>query len=1106
MARKSTLRWVQRGAVLLLVLMCSFFKGYSQNDSGNKGVSITAKKITYDELFDQIRKQTGLTIWYSGELGKRTVKDLNYKNTPLREVLDKVLPKDLNWKLRDNEVIISRKGTETVNPKDIPSKVTTMPGSTAENLVDISGKVTDERGNPIPGATILVKDQNKGTATNELGQFSLTGVARSAIMTISSVGFITEERKVPSTSGFVSSQLKPYVNDLDVTVIKGYYNTTKRLNTGSVVTVTSKEIERQPVGDPMAALIGRVPGMQVTQVSGTPGRAFNVQIRGRSSILSGGSPLYIIDGVPFFNNTSSSGLIQTSIDPSGIALGANMASGPLNSINPADIESIEVLKDADATAIYGSRGGNGVILITTKKGSATKTAVTANFYQGFGTATRKIPLLNTQQYLMIRKEAYKNDNTSIPASAYDINGTWDTTRYTDWQKFFIGSTSKTTDAHVSISGGNERTTFLIGLGYRNEGVIYPGNFGDKRGSGNFSLNHTDKSGRFKVSLSNLISVNKSLLPTQDPTAKLTLPPDAPALYNQDGSLNWQNNTWSNPLSYQYQTVDAKTSFSNNSLGISYEVINGLQIKGNFGYTSTNVTQRETATSKAFSPFIPSGQAYSNFGNNNINIWNVEPQISYSRQFSDLKLDFLAGSTFMSQTQDSKSFRGSGYTDDSQLYSLQSAPILGVSGESNSLYKYNAFFARISANYKQQFLLNLTGRRDGSSRFGPGRQFANFGAVGLAWIFSEQMIFKQWKHILSFGKIRASYGLTGNDQIGDYQYLDTYVPYPSSIQYLGVSTLYPNRLLNDRYAWETNKKIELGLELGFLDNKILLSANYYQNRTSNQLLNNPIASQAGFPSYLSNLDATLQNQGVEINLNSKNISRKHFSWTTNFAVTIPKNKLISFPQLSSTSYANTYVVGNPITIRKSLQYKGIDPKTGVYTYSDVNDDGFVKYPEDYQSIIFTGQQYYGLIQNSFYFHRFNLDFSLQYVRQKSIANYNSIFGRPGAFGNKPTYVLNRWQHENDQADVQIISNSSAAIIAFSNFTQSSGGFSDGSYIRIKNISLSYDVPVLRGKMPRINIFLNAQNLFTITKFKGIDPETGSLLPPLRVIACGAKVTL
>jgi hypothetical protein len=425
------------------------------------------------------------------------------------------------------------------------------------------------------------------------------------------------------------------------------------------------------------------------------------------------------------------------------------------------------------------------------------------------------------------------------------------------------------------------------------------------------------------------------------------------------------------------------------------------------------------------------------------------------------------------------------------------------------YRYQALFGRINYDYKSRYIINLTGRRDGSSRFGPGRQFAFFKAVGAAWIFSNEAFVRNALPFLSYGKLKVSYGTTGNDQIGDYQFLDSYA---TSSEYNGVVGLSPDRLYNPNFAWEENRKFELGVELGAIDDRVLMSLSYYRNRSDNQLVGQPLAPTTGFASIQVNFPAVVENTGVEIELNSSNISNPVLTWTTTFNFTIPHNELISFPNIENyPEYERLYVVGEPLTIVKLYHYTGIDPVTGLHTVADVNGDGTFDF-QDRQIPKLRGRRYFGGLQNRLTFRGFQLDLLFQYVNQQGYDYIQTTGLAPGTIANQPVAVLDRWQREGDKASFQRYTTTGSGLTAFGTlYAYSDAQVTDASFLRLKNLSLSYefsDNVLKRVKVARIRLYVQAQNVVTFTQYKGLEPEFPGRpqLPALRTFTIGMLVGL
>ncbi|MBE0392177.1 SusC/RagA family TonB-linked outer membrane protein [Flavobacterium sp. PL002] len=964
-------------------------------------------------------------------------------------------------------------------------------------LSKISGIITDGK-NPLPGVSISIKGKAKSVITSDFnGEYTIEAAPNDTLVA-SFIGFKTLIIPIDGRKT-INIQLREDITSLqEVRVNAGYYSVKESERTGSISKISAAAIEIQPVTNMLATMQGRMAGVSITQTTGIPGGGFEIKIRGQNSIRPGGNaPLYVIDGVPYssdpigYNQTSTTFPTVTS---------------PLNSINPDNIESIEVLKDADATSIYGSRGANGVVLVTTKKGKAGKTKFNITASTGSGQVTSFMKLMNTQQYLAMRAKALSNDGiTEYQAWDYDINGTWDQNRYTNWQQELLGGTAAISKLQGTISGGSETTQFLFSGNYHTESTVFPGDFLYKLGGAQFSLNHRSEDAKFKMTFSANYTAQDNDQPAFDFTYDArVLPPNAPALYDANGNLNWENGTWDNPLRNLAAKFESKTNDLLANTVLSYEIVSGFVLKSSFGFTDLRHTESRISPSTIYNPSYGIGSAYSGIYLNNTNrsSWIVEPQMNWEKELGKGKFSMLLGGTFQNQSTSHLFQSGTGFSSNSLIYDLASATNVRVKLSDETVYKYQAFFARINYNWQERYIVNLTGRRDGSSRFGPGNQFANFGAVGAAWLFSNETFLKNssW---FSFGKLRASYGTTGNDQIGDYQFLNTYSS--SGIPYDGVIGLQPTRLYNPDFGWETNKKLEVALETGFLHDQLFLTGAWYRNRSSNQLVGIPLPGTTGFSALQSNLDATVENTGLEFTLRTLNCSTKNFNWATILNLTLAKNKLLRFPGLESSSYKEQYRINQPLNIQLLYKYKGLDPQTGVYQFADVNNDGKIAFPDDRQTVVDLNPEYFGGLQNQLSYKHWKLDFLFQFVKQK---NRNYPMGFAGQMSNQPTKMLNSWQQPGDNGPYQIytIGYNDAAVTADYLYSESDAAISDASFIRLKNIALSYDLP-LSIKNTQCKIILQSQNLLTFTKYEDGDPEFTNYgyLPPLKIITAGIQLT-
>jgi hypothetical protein len=423
--------------------------------------------------------------------------------------------------------------------------------------------------------------------------------------------------------------------------------------------------------------------------------------------------------------------------------------------------------------------------------------------------------------------------------------------------------------------------------------------------------------------------------------------------------------------------------------------------------------------------------------------------------------------------------------------------------------------------KNRYILDLTARRDGSSRFGPESRFHNFESVAGGWIFTEESLFKKNLNFLSFGKLKASYGTTGSDQIGDYVYLNLFNPTGNiDVSYQGISSLSPTSINNPYLEWEETKKLSMGLNVGLIQNRILLDITYARNRSSNQLISYALPTITGFAAITENYPAKIQNTNWEFLITTNSITQKNFSWSSSINLTIPKNKLLEFPNISESLYAagtNGIIVGQPLSIQKGYNYLGIDPATGRYIFSDRfgNPTFSPNFLLDRTALINTLPKYYGGLQNTITFKRLELDFLFQVVKQlASVSNLQYLQQFPGyyfnggGYGNQPVTVLDRWQKPGDNASIQRFSTtlSNASFVK-----NSTAGYEDASFIRLKNMSVSWQLPQLWNSKMHIRssrLYAEAQNIFTITNYTGLDPENHSIssLPPLRIITMGIQLGL
>jgi TonB-linked SusC/RagA family outer membrane protein len=1071
-------------------------------------ISFSGENVPLTKVFNAIEDQLGFGVLMPHKLmeSSRPV-TVRIENGTLNELLQKCFefqPWKLSYTLTGHTILISESATSAELPKDMPPKKT----------VKVTGTVYNEAGEPLSGANITIRETERGTITNAKGEFDLGMIPTGSTAIFSFIGYASQEIKI-SEGGSVRIYLKIAKNELDKVVVQAYGTTTARLTTGSIATITAAEIERQPAMNPLTALEGQVPGLVVTQENGYASAPFKIEIRGRSVIDPSipSEPLYIIDGVPLtILETGQAGDYASGsvgVTQNGL-VGPASGQSPFFSINPQDIESMTVLKDADATAIYGSRGANGVIIITTKRGKPGRTKLEINVYQGESVITQHYSMMNTQQYLMMRREALNNDNLKPTTSnAYDLL-TYDTTRYTDYQKAFWGNMGRTTDVQAALSGGNIQTTFRIGGGYHRQTSILTNSGADQRGSVQFNLTHKSIDQRFTLSFTSLYSFSESNL-VYSPSA-VTLAPDAPAIFSAPGILNWdgwgvRGSQLQSLAGKLFETYVAKTGLLNSEMKLQYDIFRGLHAAIQLGYSTINSSQAQANPIKAQDPqFSPTGTA--EFGSNLAVNVIAEPQLVYDQRISKGKLEALAGGTYQGASIAGNTIAGSGYPNDNLLNSIGNAEAK-TAYDVSAQYHYAAGFARINYNWEDEYILNLSGRRDGSSRFGPGKQFGNFGAVGAAWIFTQEDWFKKNLNVLSFGKVRGSYGITGMDDIGNYQYISQWTA-QGTAPYNGATSFSPTLLANPALQWQTNKKLEAALTLGLLKDRFTMELAWYRNHCGNQLINYNLPYLTGFTQVTANLPALVQNMGWESTVRAKIIDQAKVTWSASFNIGVNRNKLLAFPGLAQSPYASTFVVGMPLNISRYLHYTGVDPLTGQYTFQSRAHNGTINpfvetgVPNDLynrdMSIKFEGGFGTDLRYKSW-----QLDIFCRFRGQTLPA---SLSQDPGTINdNQSTLFLNRWQKPGENARFARFTTEPRVSDALY-YGYSDGVLSDGSYIRLQNVSLTYDFQfdwVKKVGIQGCKIYVRGQNIFLLTKYEGIDPDVPSFggLPPAKVFVAGIQ---
>lgn len=1089
--------WIPKFLILMKLTFFLLVISLVHVNAASYGQKITLNKkdVSVQYLLDEIGRQSGYDFFYDANSFKRTGRlSVSLKNASIEQAINKCIGSlPLTFSIENKTVVIRQK---TISVLD---RVVDYLSN-----INISGVVVDGPGNPLPGATVVASYGNTRLVaiTNAKGEFVLKGVNEKAIITISCVGFNSKQIDVTANIGTVV--LEPAISKLDEVSVQAYGQTSKRFSTGNISTLKSDEIAKQPISNPILALAGRMSGVYIKESNGTPGSNFDIVIQGQNTIQAGKLPLYIVDGIPFGGKP-----IENTVGV--VSSGEGGGFSPLNSLSPNDIESINVLKDADATAIYGSRAANGVILITTKKGLKGKTTIDAELYSGINKVGRTVPMLNAEQYLSMRTQGFAYDKiTPTPLNAPDLT-VFNTGGDIDMLKLMTGNNGHFTNANLTVSGGEQNTQFLLSGNFRKESSVVSNDFSDEKFQGRFNLQHQSNNRRFKV------NANVSLAKERNEPAALilssvyNLPPNLP-LYNDDSSLAWQTG-YSNPLS-SLKNINKYNSFNLlANMGLSYEIIKGLNFKTDLQFNNINVEVTSAITRASKNPASSTaGTGSLTYSNSYNELYQVEPQLNYSQVLGKGKLEALIGATYQYTHNVQPIFMIGTFVNDALYNDIGSLNVTSKgSGESSG--KYASLFGRINYNWDKKYIVNASYRIDGSSRFAPGYRYGKFGSIGAAWIFSEEDFLKKELSWLSFGKLRSSYGSIGNDQISGNGYASSYGS--TAVPYGGVSGLYISKLANQlNYSWEVTKKFNLSLDLGFFKDKVLLTGSFFRNETNNLLMNIvPIASQSGFTGYTGNLSGTkVANKGFELELSTVNLNTGGFSWRTSFNFTAPKNELVSYPGLENSAYASGasgggMVIGKSLNLLNGYIFTGFE--NGLPTVKDINGDGKITAglsENDRGDFVVLGTsdpKFYGGINNSLTYKGFQLDFLFQFVEKKAPNIYRDLVSAPGNNSNFPASIL-------DYPFIYSSQSSSDASKTYLNlFRLSDAGFSDASFIRLKNVSLTYSLSENWLKpinVRRANVYLRAQNLLTITNYNGLDPETvGLTMPLLKLVTIGVQAS-
>ncbi|WP_276496815.1 SusC/RagA family TonB-linked outer membrane protein [Pontibacter litorisediminis] len=938
---------------------------------------------------------------------------------------------------------------------------------------NVSGRVTSASdGSALPGVTVLEQGTTNGVTTGSDGEYNLS-VQPNATLVFRFVGMTTQEVPVQGRTT-INVQLSTDQRQLEEVVVVGYGTQLKQELTGNIAQISGEQIANIPTPSLESALQGRAAGVYINQGSGKLGQGINIRIRGAASVSASNQPLYVVDGIP----VTSSDLGTSNSEPLN----------PIADINPNDIASIEILKDASAAAIYGSRASNGVVIITTKRGQAGKTNITFNYYTGFSRPTKIREFLNASEYIELFTEAIENvgrdPESTFARNGLDINSPYDQ----NWaeEPFRTGSVSQ---YEIGLSGGNEKTRFYINGNYNTTDGILIGNEFD-RASGRFNIDHSISS-RFRIgaNVSLIRTLNKRVSDDNAFSNVIqlnALPPIQPKIDPETGELNRRTLYYNNLIDQRDGFNDATTYRTISTGFLEVDLLQNLTFRTEHGIDFLNL-QEELYLGSQTQDGGPSGYGY-NSQLTSIN-YNTNNTLSYNTLINDAhKIEALAGFSYQDASTSSASVEARGFPSD-RFRKIASAARITSGSSSETGYVFVSYYARTNYVLNQKYLFSGSVRVDGSSRFGSGNRYGTFPAASAGWIVSEEPFLGD-SNLLSFLKLRASYGLTGNAEIANFAPLALY----SAAAYEELAGLIPTSLPSEDLRWEKTKQLDVGIDYGLFDDRITGEVDYYVKNTEDLLLNLPIPGYNGYTIITKNI-GKLENKGVEFVVNTRNLVGE-FQWSTNFNIAFNRNKVTDLG--GNTIFGNSRGLGQiregePMAVFWGPKYAGVDPQTGdaLFYIQAGSDEVTSDYSQaEDQRVGNPNPKYTGGLTNNFSYKGFDLNVLMQFVQGNDIFNMAGFFQSVNGdyFDNQTKDQLNRWQQPGDITDVP-----QARYLEGNGGERSSRWVQDGSFLRINNVNLGYRLPSAiteRLHLESARIYVQATNLATFTDYEGYDPEVNT----------------
>jgi TonB-dependent starch-binding outer membrane protein SusC len=931
--------------------------------------------------------------------------------------------------------------------------------------------VSAEDGQPLPGVTVVVTGTSIGTVTNAEGFYKINPTTDAKELSFSFIGMKTITEKINGKTT-INVKLENTLVDVDEVVVVGYGQQIKSDVTGSITKIGVEKLQKGADPTFESSLQGKTPGVFIEKSTGKLGEGIKIRVRGTSSLSASNQPLYVVDGI-----------IITSQDQGTLT---NHPTNPISDLNFDDIESIQVLKDASSAAIYGSRGSNGVVIITTKTGKKNQpNTVNVAYSRTYSQPTIITDFLNKSEYIELIGESMENNGWADPGKGKEvllsntIYDSFDETPETNWNDY-IFKDAVSSNINVATQGGNENSQYYLGVTYDNqEGILIANDY--KRYSGRVNLNqkvnnHLDVGAKFNFVKSELYRASDDNA-YATPMQLIAQAPFYPAYEN--GEPFNQAFYYNGLVSFKYDKNLTTVYRTFASAFANVKITKDIQFHSVFGMD--NLDQREDQyQSRKTDDGGPAGKSY--LRNVNVFNWSFDNYFNWNKNINEIhKFEVVIGNSLQKCDRFVSSVGGMIFPSD-EFQTISSAAKNDGFYSAATGYSYLSYFAR--ANYKlaDKYLVSASYRIDGSSKFGKDKRYGNFYSGSLGWIVSEEEFIKSatW---LSFLKLRVSYGMTGNSEIGDYSAWGLY----EARSYAGKPTIYPLQLENKNLSWETTAQTDAGIDFGFFDNRLNGEIDFYYKKTSDLLLDRLLPYTTGFASVTENV-GELENKGVEFTINSTNIAGK-FTWQTSFNIAANRNKVLNIVN-PMTFNRNRVEKGQPIGVFYLKKYAGVDPQNGdaLYYKKAGSDETTNNYSEAEDMVVGDpNPKLYGGLENTFLFKGFDLKIFFQLVYGNDVYNEAGRFMSNNGNGidNQTKDQMNRWQKPGDITDVP-----QARFYGNNGSRSSSRWIYDGSYLRLKDVSFGYTIPkkfTQKVKIEKARLYFSGLNLLTWTNFPLYDPE-------------------